>query len=406
MATLEPFRALRPLPDRARAVCELPYDVMSSEEARELARSNPTSFLRISKPEINFPPGKDPTGPDVYRRARQEFDQLRQQGLLQQDPVAGFYLYRLTMGAHRQTGLVAVASCAEYRAGIVRRHELTRPDKEDDRVRHIEVLDAQTGPAFLTYRASAEVDQVVTTLTQLPAETDYVAMDGVRHEGWTVFGAENIAALRSAFARMERLYVADGHHRTAAASRVDESRDGAGHSSRFLAVVFPHDQMQVLPYHRVVHDLNGLSPQAFLERLRAVGEVGPAKHAAPVKRHELGLFLGEHWYTLRLKPAMWDGHSAEDALDVALLQRHILGPVLGIDDPRTSERIHFVGGIRGTGELEKAVVKSGSGCAFALFPTSVEELMAVADRGGMMPPKSTWFEPKLRDGLFIHTLGD
>jgi len=405
MAILEPFKALRPLPDQAQAICELPYDVMSTEEARELAGDNPLSFLRISKPEINFPPGSDPASPEVYDRARREYDRLIRDGMLRQDSAPGFYVYRLTMGDHRQSGLVGVASCAEYRQGIVRRHELTRPDKENDRVRHMEALDAQTGPAFLTYRASPGVDQLVVEVTQAEAATDFVAADGVRHEGWTVSGGERIEALRSAFAQMERLYIADGHHRTAAASRVDEARSGQGDCDRFLAVVFPHDQMQVLSYHRVVNDLNGLSSGAFLDQLRSVCEVRDRGSARPAERHELGLFLDEQWYTLIFKSSLWKDQPAVEALDVALLQRCVLGSILGIEDPRTSARIQFVGGIRGTAELEKLVRAHRGSCAFSLYPTSMDELMTVADGEGIMPPKSTWFEPKLRDGMFTHILG-
>jgi uncharacterized protein (DUF1015 family) len=268
----------------------------------------------------------------------------------------------------------------------------------------MDALDAQTGPAFLTYRASPVVDQIVARANEGQAETEFVAVDGVRHESWTLFEREQIELLRSAFAQMVRLYIADGHHRTAAAARVDEARSGQGDSDRFLAVVFPHDQVQVLAYHRVVNDLNGLSPDSFLERLRSICEVKDRGSDEPAERHALGLFLDQRWYSLTFKDSLWNAQPTEEALDVALLQRCILGPVLGIEDQRTSGRIQFVGGIRGTAELEKRVKAGRGGCAFSLFPTSMDELMTVADGGGIMPPKSTWFEPKLRDGLFTHVL--
>jgi uncharacterized protein (DUF1015 family) len=404
MATIEPFRALRPLPAQAATVCELPYDVMSSEEAREMADGNPNSFLRVSKPEICFPPGQDATAPEVYVRGREEFDRLQREGLLCKDEKPGLYVYRLTMGSHVQTGLVAVASCTEYREGIVRKHEFTRPDKENDRVRHIEVVDAQTGPVFLTYRASSVVDGIVAGVVAAAPEVSFVASDGVKHEGWSIFDEAMITALKQEFAGMNLLYIADGHHRSAAASRVDEARGGRGDSGRFLAVIFPDNQMQVLPYNRVVADLNGLSQEEFLAKLAELGSWGEEGRAVPSGLHEVCVYLGGVWRALRLKPELYEGQAAVDALDAALLQRHVLDPLLGIDNPRTSNRIQFIGGIRGTAELEK-LVKAGKGeVAFSLHPTSVGELMAVADADGIMPPKSTWFEPKLRDGMFTHQL--
>lgn len=402
MAAVKPFAALRPDPELAGRICELPYDVMSTEEARRLAKDNPLSFLRVSKAEIELPPGVDPTAAEVYARARANFERLILKGALRQDAQAHFYLYRQVMGRHSQTGLVALASCADYLRGTIKRHESTRPDKEDDRVRHIEALNAQTGPVFLVHRTAPALGELAAKTASDPAEIDFVAADGVRHTSWTIRDPAALRLIESEFARLPSLYIADGHHRCAAAARVFQRRHGAGGSGFFLAVIFPQDQVQILPYHRVLADLNGLTPPELLARLEAVFVIKPGGEGRPARRHELGLYLAGRWHTLRFRPQVTAATTLLEQLDVALLQQHVLAPMFGIDDPRTSRRIQFVGGIRGPGELERLVNRGEAACAFALFPTGVEDLLHIADAGGLMPPKSTWFEPKLRDAMFCH----
>lgn len=406
MATIQPFAALRPRPELAQRICELPYDVMSTEEARLLAADNPLSFLRVSKPEIELPPGTDPYSPKVYSRGLSNLQKLVNQGVLVQDPGACFYLYRQVMGTHSQVGVVGVASCEEYLQGTIKKHELTRVDKEDDRVRHIDTLNAQTGPVFLAYREQPDIDQLVGRVVGRDPSIDFAAPDGVRHTSWVVDSATEITTLRDAFARVPALYIADGHHRSAAAARVFRARQGAGHSGFFLSVIFPQSQLRILPYHRVLMDLAGHAPEDLLVKLEAVAEVSDAASAEPVHPHEVGFYLQGRWRLLRFREACLDGASAIERLDVSLLQRHVLGPLFGIDDPRTSKRIHFVGGIRGTAELSRLVDSGEYACAFSMFPTRMEELLEIADLNGIMPPKSTWFEPKLRDAMFSHLLRD
>jgi uncharacterized protein (DUF1015 family) len=404
MAIIKPFAALRPKPELAAQICELPYDVMSSDEAREMAAGNPLSFLHVSKPEIDLPPGTDIHAPEVYARGRENFEKLIAQGALQQDGAPAFYLYRQVMGEHSQVGLVAAASCEEYLNNIIKKHEFTRPDKEDDRVRHIEALNSQTGPVFLTYRASTAFDEFVTKKTSEAPAVDFTGKDGVRHTSWTVANAADIQFIEAQFAQIPFLYIADGHHRSAAAARVFQSRQNAGQSGRFLTVIFPHNQMQILPYNRVLKDLNGLTPDELLKKLAEVFNIIRLGIARPARKHELGIFLNNRWHTLTFKPKLTTVNNPVEQLDVTLLQKLVLAPIFGIDDPRTSKRIHFVGGIRGTAELEKLVNSGEYACAFSMFPTSIEDLMAIADAGGIMPPKSTWFEPKLRDAMFCHLI--
>ncbi len=405
MATLKPFAALRPRPELAPRICELPYDVMSSAEARDLAAGNPLSFLHVSKPEIDLPESTDLYAPEVYARGRENFQRLIAEGALVQDLQPAFYLYRQVMGAHSQVGLVAAASCQEYLEGHIKKHELTRPDKEDDRVRHIETLNAQTGPVFLVYPAQPGLSQFVSSRIAGPPTIDFTAADGVRHTAWAVGEPSDIQFIQDEFARLPGLYIADGHHRCAAAARVFRSRNGEGNSGYFLSVIFPHNQVQILPYNRVLKDLNGLSPEQLTARLARLfsrqPEVGPGA-GRPAKKHELRLYLGGEWHRLRFLPQLTDSSDPFEQLDVTLLQKHVLGPIFAIDDPRTSQRVNFVGGIRGPAELEKLVSRGQYACAFSMFPTGIEDLMAIADRGGLMPPKSTWFEPKLRDAMFCH----
>ncbi len=404
MATVTPFAALRPDPALAAKVCELPYDVMSSEEAKVMAEGNPLSFLRVSKPEIDLPAGTDLYSAPVYAKGLENFQKLIAEGVLRRDDKPVFHLYRQIMGNHAQIGLVGLASCEEYLKNIVKKHELTRPDKEDDRVRHIETLNAQTGPVFLTYKSVPAIDALVARITAAAPEVDFTAPDGVRHSSWPVSEQVDIDFLVAEFARMPALYIADGHHRSAAAGRVYQSRSGAGGSAGFLTVIFPHDQMNILAYNRVLKDLNGHSPEDILAALGKVFTISEVANPVPDKKHDLAFYQGGKWYGLTFKPEFTTGRSAIDLLDVSLLQTEILARLFDIEDPRTSKRIHFVGGIRGTAELEKLVDSGEFACAFSMFPTGIVDLMDIADQGGIMPPKSTWFEPKLRDAMFSHLL--
>jgi uncharacterized protein (DUF1015 family) len=404
MALIRPFAALRPRPELAERICELPYDVMSSDEARQMAAGNPLSFLHVSKPEIDLPSGTDLYAPQVYAKGKENFQRMISEGALKQDAQPNFYLYRQVMGKHSQVGIVAAASCQEYSKGIIKKHELTRIDKEDDRVRHIEALNSQTGPVFLTYRAVRELDDLFARKTAEQPAIDFTAKDGVRHTAWVLSDPGEIAFIESAFSKIPALYIADGHHRSAAAARVFEARKGAGESSRFLSVIFPHNQMQILPYNRVLKDLNGRSEAELLQQLDSIFIIQEKGKPSPSRKHELGFYLNGKWRTLNFRPHFAATSDPIEKLDVTLLQKYVLDPIFGIDDPRTSKRISFVGGIRGTGELEKLVNNGEYACAFSMFPTSIEDLMTIADAGGIMPPKSTWFEPKLRDAMFCHML--
>ena len=411
MAIIKPFAALRPDPRLAHRICELPYDVMSSEEARQVASGNRLSFLHVSKPEIDLPPATDPYSPAVYAAGKQSFQRLISEGALRRDQAPAFYLYRQIMGKHAQVGLVAAASCEDYLRGVIKKHEHTRPDKEDDRVRHIEALDSQTGPVFLVYNAKAVIDTLVSTITGGPAgkpaqppEVDFTAPDGVRHTSWRIDDPAYVRVIVETLRDTPALYIADGHHRSAAAARVYKARKGVGESGFFLSVIFPHDQVQILAYNRVLKDLNGLSPGQLLEKLDGVFILKAGSSATPSRKHELGLCLEGCWHSLNFRPRFAATTDPVEKLDVTLLQKYVLEPIFGIEDPRTSKRINFVGGIRGTAELEKLVSQGEYACAFSMFPTRIEDLMSIADAGGIMPPKSTWFEPKLRDGMFCHMI--
>jgi uncharacterized protein (DUF1015 family) len=405
MATLKPFAALRPKSELAVQICELPYDVMSSDEAREIAKDNPLSFLHVSKPEIDLPRGTDIYAPEVYAKGKENFQKLISQGALKQDSQPNFYLYRQIMDSHSQVGLVAAAGCEEYLRGIIKKHEFTRPDKEDDRVRHIETLNSQTGPVFLTYKSVRALDEFVAKKISGKPEIDFTAKDSVRHSSWNISVADEIKFIETQFAQIKSLYIADGHHRSAAAARVFQSRKGAGESGKFLSVIFPHNQMQILPYNRVLKDLNGWTPEQLLEIFQTVFASDPGSAApTPTRKHELGFYFRGKWHALAFRKKFTEAENPIDRLDVMLLQKHVLESVFGIDDPRTSKKINFVGGIRGTVELEKLVDSGEYACAFSMFPTSIEDLMAIADADEIMPPKSTWFEPKLRDAMFCHMI--
>ncbi len=407
MASIQPFRALRPNPAQAAAVAAVPYDVVNAGEARALAEGNPLSFLRVSRAEIELPPETDPYAEAVYAKAAANFARLRSAAPLVQEETPALYVYRLRMGEHVQTGIAGCFSVDEYERDLILKHERTRKDKEDDRTRHILELRAQTGPVLLTYRAESAVDAIVARATATPPLFNVTAADGIVHTIWRA-EARDRDALVGAYARIPALYIADGHHRAASAMRARTAlRETAGggpiEADTFLAVAFPDDQMQVLPYHRVVKDLAGRTPAALLDALRATHEVMHGSDT-PAGRGEVALYLDGRWHAIRLQPAP-SGAAPADRLDVSLLQDQVLAPLLGIGDPRTDKRIDFVGGIRGPGALAALVDIGAVAAGFAMHPVSVTDLMAIADAGGIMPPKSTWFEPKLRDGLLTHLIG-
>lgn len=404
---IAPLRGLRPAPGRAADIAAPPYDVLSSDEARQRAAAKPWSFLHISKPEIDLPVGTDPYSPAVYAMAASNLGKMLDAGVLLRDNAPCYYIYRLTMGQHVQTGLVATASVADYNSNRIRKHEFTRPDKEDDRVRQIEALNAQTGPVLLAYPSSTTADELIANAAKGTPEADVTADDGIRHEIWVVRDAATINALTRTFDAMDALYIADGHHRSAAASRVAAARRQEGltlTSDTFLAVIFPHHQMKILDYNRVVKDLNGLEKSALVTRLGSAFTVEESTTpASPSRPGEFGMYLSGQWYRLTIHAQLIPADPVA-SLDVSLLSDHLLDPILGITDLRRDKRIDFVGGIRGLAELEKRVDSGEMAAAFALFPTSMQQLMNVADSNQIMPPKSTWFEPKLADGLVSHVL--
>ncbi|HLA36688.1 MAG TPA: DUF1015 family protein [Rhodocyclaceae bacterium] len=411
MSLIQPLRGLRPAPGRAAEVAAPPYDVLSSDEARVRAAGKPWSFLHISKPEIDLPPETDPYAAAVYAKAVENLQTMLNAGLLLRDATPCYYAYRLTMpgaaGDHVQTGLVAAASVAAYDSNRIRKHEFTRPDKEDDRVRQIQALNAQTGPVLLAYPASASADALIAAITATPTVADVVADGGVRHQIWLLDDATKIAAITACFDAMPALYIADGHHRSAAASRVAASRRGTGapaSADAFLAVIFPQHQMKILDYNRVVRDLHGHTADSLLAALSAKFVVeDSATRVHPATSGEFGMYLAGRWRKLTIRRE-WIPADPVASLDVSLLSDHVLAPLLGIADLRRDKRIDFVGGIRGLGELEQRVDSGEMAVAFALHPTRMDQLMAVADKNEVMPPKSTWFEPKLADGLVSHVL--
>jgi len=405
---LHPFRALRPRPEVADQVAAVPYDVVNRAEAAELARGNPRSFLHVGRSDIDLPEEVDAYDPRIYLRAREALDQFVLEGTLLRDREPALYLYRQTMDGREQVGVVGCVHVDDYERDLIRKHEKTRPDKEDDRTRHVLALNANAEPVFLTYRQRPEIDALVARETAAPPLYDFTAPDGVRHTVWQVAAS---AGLARAFEPIPHSYVADGHHRSASAWRAGKELRGKNSRHQgdeeynwFLAVLFPSEQLRILPYNRVVRDLNGLEAETVLERLRGVGRVQPASSPDPDRPGVFGVYLGGRWYRLELDPASIDRSDPIASLDVALLQDRVLGPILGIGDPRTDKRIDFVGGIRGPAELARRVDSGEMAVAFALYPTSLEQLMAVSDAGQVMPPKSTWFEPKLRSGLFVHEL--
>jgi uncharacterized protein (DUF1015 family) len=415
MPLIKAFRGLRPTRESASAVAAPPYDVMSGAEARAMVKGKPWSFLHISRPEVDLPEGCNPYAPEVYAKARENLDAMLAGQVLMQDEQPSYYIYRLTMGSHVQVGLVCVASVAAYDQDRIKKHEFTRPAKEDDRVRQIEALAAQTGPVFLVYRSDPEVDALLTAVTrEVEPELTVTAEGDVRHEIWLLSDPERVARLTRLFDQMPSIYVADGHHRSAAASRVTANRQaqnsahtGEENYNYFLSVIFPHNQMQILPYNRVVRDLNGLDKGAFISRIEVRFSIESSRDAVqPTKPGEFGMYLDGNWYRLTLDPGRIPWDDPVSSLDVSLLSGELIEPILGISDQRRDERIDFVGGIRGLAELERRVDSGEMAVAFSFYPTSMESLMAVADAGEVMPPKSTWFEPKLADGLVSHLLDE
>jgi uncharacterized protein (DUF1015 family) len=410
MNLIQPFAALRPAAGRANDVVAPPYDVLSTEEARQRAQGRPWSFLHISKPEIDLPVGIDPYAPEVYAKAAENLRAMVDAGVLVRDPGPCYYAYRIVMGEHSQTGLVAAASVADYDTNRIRKHEFTRPDKEDDRVRQIDALDAQTGPVLLAYPDAPDVDAILAAASAGTPDSD-AELDGVRHTLWVIGDAAVQARITAAFDAMHALYIADGHHRSASASRIASARRAAnpGHTGNeaynfFLSVIFPAHEMRIMDYNRVVTDLNGLSAPAFLEKLGAAFSVEAATSAVkPARPGQFGLYLAGRWYRLDIRPELVPADPV-GRLDVSLLQNNLIAPLLGISDPRRDKRIDFVGGIRGLAELEKRVNSGEMALALALHPTGMADLMAVADANEVMPPKSTWFEPKLADGMASHAL--
>ena len=414
MSEIKAFQGIRPIVDKVAQVASPPYDVLSSREAAEMAQNNPISFLHVVKPEIDLADDVDPYSDVVYATGKANLEKLISDGVMKQDATPYLYLYRQVMNIHGkdhvQTGLVAGVSVVEYEQGLIKKHEFTRVAKEADRTRHVETLNAQTGPVFLTYRARTDIDTVIDTLTRAEPVYNFVASDGIRHTFWVVDDKAQIESLSAAFAEVPCLYVADGHHRSASASTVGRKRreanpnhDGTEPYNHFLAVIFPHDQMMILDYNRLLFDLNGLSSDAFLEKVAEKFSVTKTDTKKPDSEHVFGMYLDGQWYRLTAKVDTFDPNDPVARLDVAILQNNLLSPVLGIGDPRTDDRIDFVGGIRGPEELERRVKAEGA-VAFTVFPTPIEQLMAIADAGEVMPPKSTWFEPKLRSGMVVKPL--
>lgn len=405
MPLIRPFRALRPAPGRAAEILAPPYDVLSSAEARERAKGKPWSFLHVSKPEIDLDPTISPYDPAVYAKAAENFRWMIAEGALIRDETPRYYVYRLTRQGRAQTGVAAVASLADYATNRVRKHELTTPTKEDDRVRQIEAIDAETGPVMMAYPDAPEIDAMIARAAAGTPDVDVTADDGVRHQMWIVDDTATVDALTQAFDALPAIYIGDGHHRSAAAARVAAARGNAGSAAYFLSVIFPRREMTILDYNRVVRDLNGLTADQLLAALAERFDVAPSKSPVrPDAAGRFGMYLAGRWYALSLRPEFVPADDPIGRLPVTLLSENVLEPILGISDQRTDKRIDFVGGGRGLGELEKLVDTGRAAVAFALHPTTMADLMAVADAGKIMPPKSTWFEPKLADGMVSHVL--
>ncbi|MBQ7044373.1 MAG: DUF1015 domain-containing protein [Clostridia bacterium] len=412
MAIFRPFKAIRPVPERAQDVAALPYDVMNSDEAREMVKDNPYSFLHVDKAEVDLDKSVDLYDKKVYLKARENLDKLVADGICEQDGAPCIYIYRQIMNGRSQTGLVGCTSIDDYINNVIKKHELTRADKEADRINHVDYCDANTGPIFLTYR---EDDFINTTVEKWKNEHnpvyDFVS-DGVSNTVWVIDCPEIIKAITEKFASVDYLYIADGHHRAASAVRVGKMRreqnpeyTGNEEFNFFLAVLFPSNELEIMDYNRVMKDLNGYTSEEFVEKIKEVCDVEAVGTDAykPKEKHTFGMFLDGMWYKLTAKAGTYDPNDPVDRLDVSILQKNVISPIFGIDDPRTDKRIDFIGGIRGLGELERRV-NNDMKIAFSMYPTTLDDLMDIADAGEIMPPKSTWFEPKLMSGLFIHKL--
>ena len=411
MAVIRKFKAIRPTSEMAEAVAALPYDVVNSEEAREMTKDKPYSFLHVDKAEIDLPVDTYIYSPQVYAKAKENLDKLVSDGILVQDNKPMLYVYELTMDGRSQTGLVACTSIDEYLNGIIKKHELTREDKEQDRIRHVDICNANTGPIFLAYRTVDEISAIIENVKKNAPVYDFTAEDGIKHRAWVIDNDETANKLIELFKAVPNLYIADGHHRNASAAKVGLKRraehpdyTGDEEFNYYLAVIFPSDQLKIMDYNRVVKDLNGMTSEEFMNKLAEKFDIHEADgRAKPEKQYDFGMYLDKKWYMLTAKENL-RVNDAVAGLDVSILQDNVLIPILGIGDIRTDKRIDFVGGIRGLGELERRVDSGEMKVAFAMYPTSIDQLMTIADENKIMPPKSTWFEPKLRSGLFIHSL--
>ncbi len=415
MATFKPFKAVRPVKDKARDIASLPYDVMDSDEARIEVKKNPLSFIHVEKPEVDLPLGTNLYDPAVYAKAKENLYKYISNGHMKQDDKPAFYIYRQTMDGRAQIGLVGLASVDEYMDGTIKKHELTRAEKEADRIKHVDTCDAHPSPVFFTYRHQDTIDAVVSKVMAAKApEYDFSSDDGIGHTLWVMDDMADISDIQNAFAQLRYLYVADGHHRTASAAKVGLIRreqypdfTGEEEFNFFMTVIFPDNQLKIFDYNRAVHDLLGNTKEEFIAKVKqnwAVSPVPAGAAFAPTKLHQVSMYLDGAWYFISPKAGTWNQNDVVANLDVSILQNNLLHPILGIEDPRTNHRIDFIGGIRGWGELVKRVDSGREAVAFAMFPTSMDELISIADAGEIMPPKSTWFEPKLRSGLFIHLL--
>lgn len=411
MADIKPFRAVRPRPDLAAKIAALPYDVYSRQEAYRKVQGDPYTFLRIDRPETQFAPDCDMYAPEVYDRARDMLDEMISDGLFVEEEKEAYYVYELVMDGRSQVGIGACASVDDYEGQVIRKHENTRADKEADRIRHVDVCSAQTGPIFLAYRRRERIEEVVRRVMAGQPVYDFTADDGIVHRMWVIDDSRDVEQIQREFGKVESIYIADGHHRCASAVKVSRMRreahpgyTGSEEFNYFLSVLFPDDQLMIMDYNRVLKSLGGYSEEEFLERTGRIFDVSPAEKGPyrPEKKGEIGLCLKDGWYRLKILPEQYNGNAVHD-LDVAILQRELLGPVAGIEDPKVDDRIDFVGGIRGMEELERRV-HTDAKAAFAMYPTDIHELFAVSDAGELMPPKSTWFEPKLRSGLLIHKI--
>ena len=411
MAVIRPFQCVRPRKDVADRVAALPYDVYNRQEAKKEVEREPLSFLKIDRAETNFDDSVDTYAPEVYQKAKEILNEEITRGIYEKDDSEAYYIYELTMNGRAQTGLVACASVDDYVNNVIKKHENTREDKEIDRITHVDTCSAQTGPIFLAYRAQDAINKRVEANKEKEPVYDFTAVDGVKHRVWKMSDPEDVEAIRKAFENLNQIYIADGHHRAASAVKVGLKRrkENPAHTGKeeynfFLSVLFPHDQLMIMDYNRSVTDLNGLTVPEFLEKIKENFEVEKVSgQVRPQEKGTFGMYLEDGWYVLKAKENLYEGKDAVGRLDVAVLQDYLLNPVLGIQDPRTDERIEFIGGIRGLSELEKKV-KEGMKVSFSMYPTSITELFDVADQNLLMPPKSTWFEPKLRSGLFIHQI--